>query len=156
QRGELEDAQQALQKAIQESTDRRILREARYWLGETLVRLNRPADAERAVQAVVQDDARSEFGLYSNPGLGWRAPQQGVPARALGYFDTLLKDRPPAAVAPYASHGRAMALYGLKRYADAREQWAQLLNPGGSSRSSAPANVVSDANFWLGDTLGRL
>ena len=156
QRGELEDAQQALQKAIQESSDRRILREARYWLGETLVRLNRAAEAERAFQAVAQDDARSEFGLYANHGLGWLALQQGAPARALGYFDTLIKDGAPAPIAPYASHGRAMALYGLKRYTDAREQWAQLLNLGGFSRSTASANVVSDANFWLGDTLGRL
>ncbi len=156
QRGELEEAQQALQKAIQESSDRRVIRESRYWLGETLARLGRPAEAERAFQGVAQDDARSEFGLYATHGLGWLALQQGAPARALSHFDSLLKGGAPAPIAPYASHGRAMALYGLKRYADAREQWSQLLNLGGFSRSTAPANVVGDANFWLGDTLGRL
>ncbi len=48
QRGELEDARDAFQKATKETNDRRLLREARYWLGETLMRLGRTTDAPSA------------------------------------------------------------------------------------------------------------
>ena len=156
QREELEEAREAFQRAIRESSDRRLLREARYWLGQTLLRLGRASEVERVLLLVVQDDPRGEFGLYAADDLGWVALELGDPRRALGYFDGLLKIGPPPAVAAHAHHGRAMALYGLKRYADARDEWAGLLNVGGFSRPNAPGSVVSEANFWLGETLGRL
>ena len=51
---------------------------------------------------------------------------------------------------PYARHGRGLALYGLKRYPEARDTWVGLLN------QSAPRAVAWEGTFWLGDTLGRL
>ena len=156
QRGDLEDALDAFQKAIKESNDRRLQREARYWLAQTLLRLGRTTEVESVLLLVVQDDPRSEFGFYAADDLGWVALERNDPRRALGYFDGLLKGAMPAPLLGHVSHGHAMALYGLKRYPEARDEWARLLNVGGSSRASAPAMVVSEANFWYGDTLGRL
>jgi TolA-binding protein len=153
-RGELEAARDAFQKAIGETGERRLLREARYWLAEVLLRLGRTADVERTLLLVAQDDPRSEFGLHAASDLGWLALEAGDPQRALGYFDTVLRIGPPASLAPHVRHGRAMALYGLKRYADAREEWARLV--AAPSRSGVPPAVASEATFWLGETLGRL
>jgi TolA-binding protein len=156
QRGELEAAQDAFEKAIREASERRLLQEARYWLGETLLRLGRTAGVERILLLAVQDDPRSELGLYAATDLGWIALEAGESRRALGQFDSVLRIGAPAPLVAYAHHGRAMALYGLKRYADARDEWARLLDVGTSSRPSVPVVVVSEASFWLGDTLGRL
>ena len=156
QRGELEEARTALQSAIEESTDRRLLRDARYWLGQTLLRLGRPTDVERVLLLVVQDDPRSELGLYAAHDVGWLVLARSDSQRALGYFDGVLKSGAPPSLAVHARHGRAVALYGLARYAEARTEWSSLLNVGGFSAPNAPASLVSEANFWLGETLGRL
>ncbi len=156
QRSELEEARLAFESAIQESSDRRILGEARYWLGETLLRLGRIREVERVFLLVVQDDPRSVFGLYAADELGWVALELGDPGRALSHFDGLLMRGAPPALLAYARHGRAMALYGLKRYAEARDGWAGLLNVGGFSPPNAPRLLVGEATFWLGETLGRL
>ena len=137
QRNELAEARVAFQGAIQDSSDRRLLQEARYWLGQTLLRLARIGEVERVFLLVVQDDPRSQFGLHAADDLGWVALELGDPGRALTYFDGLLKIAPPV-LATYARHGRAMALYGLKRYAEARDEWAGLLNVGGFSAPNAP------------------
>ncbi len=150
QRGEMEEARAVLERAVQEATERGQIREARYWLGETLLRLGKPAEVERLMQQVQQDDPRGELGLYAAHELGWVSLELGKPERALGYFDGLLKSGAPPALLPYARHGRALALYGLKRYAEARDAWAGLLN------QSAPRAVAWEGTFWLGDTLGRL
>jgi TolA-binding protein len=156
QRGELEDARDAFQKATMETEDRPLLREARYWLAETLLRLGRPADVERNLFLVAQDDPRSEFGLYAAADLGWLALEAGDPQRALGHFDSVLKIGPPPPLAAHTRHGHAMALYGVKRYAEARDEWTRLLSGGAASYPGVPAGVASEATFWLGDTLGRL
>ena len=150
QRGELEAARSAFQSAAQESSDRALQREARYWLGETLLRLGRPAEVERVLTLVTQDDPRGDFGLFALHTLGWVALDQNDPARALGRFETLLKGRMPLVLIPPARHGRALALYGLKRYAEARDEWVALLS------SNPPRPLAAEATFWLGDTLGRL
>ena len=72
------------------------------------------------------------------------------PARALARFESLLKGRMPVVLIPSARHGRALALYGLKRYAEARDEWVTLL------ASNPPRPLAGEATFWLGDTLGRL
>ena len=156
QRQEFAEARVAFQGAIQESSDRRLLQEARYWLGETLLRLGRIGEVERVFLLAVQDDPRSPFGLYAADNLGWVALELGDPGRALAHFDGLLKIGAPPVLVAYAHHGRAMALYGLKRYAEARDEWAGLLNVGGFSAPSAPRALVTEATFWLGETLGRL
>ena len=56
----------------------------------------------------------------------------------------------PVVLIPPARHGRALALYGLKRYAEARDEWVALL------ASNPPRPLAGEATFWLGDTLGRL
>jgi TolA-binding protein len=150
QRGEFEPAREALQKAVQEATERVQIREARYWLGETLLRLHKPADVERLMIQVSQDDPRGELGLYATHELGWVSLELGKSDRALTHFDTVLKSGAPPPLIPYARHGRALALYGLKRYSDARDTWVGLLNQG------APRSVAWEGTFWLGDTLGRL
>jgi TolA-binding protein len=156
QREDLEEARVALQSAIQQSSDRRLLQEARYWLAQTLLRLRRITEVERVLLLVAQADPRSELGLYAADDLGWVALELGDPPRALAHFDGLLKQAPPPLLAAYAHHGRAMALYGLGRYAEARDEWMTLLNVGGFSAPSAPRQLVSEATFWLGETQGRL
>jgi TolA-binding protein len=150
QRNELTEAREVLEKAVQFGTERAQIREARYWLGETLLRLGKPAEVERLMLQVQQDDPRGELGFYASHQLGWVSLELGRPDRALGYFDTLLKVGAPPALIPYARHGRALALYGLKRYPEARDTWAAMLN------QSAPRAVAWEGTFWLGDTLGRL
>ncbi|MEX2223023.1 MAG: tetratricopeptide repeat protein [Candidatus Rokuibacteriota bacterium] len=150
QRNELEEGRAALEKAVQFATERGQIREARYWLGETLLRLNKPAEVERLMLQVYQDDPRGELGLYAAHQLGWVSLELNKPDRALTYFDTLLKIGAPPALISYARHGRGLALYGLKRYPEARDTWAGLLN------QSAPRSVAWEGTFWLGDTLGRL
>jgi len=150
QRGELDEARAAFERAVQESTERGQIREARYWLGETLLRLGKPAEVERLMLQVQQDDPRGELGMFATHQLGWVLLEMGKPDRALAYFDTLLKTGAPPVLIPYARHGRGLALYGLKRYPEARDTWVGLLN------QSAPRAVAWEGTFWLGDTLGRL
>jgi TolA-binding protein len=150
QRGELDEARDVFERAVQSATERGQIREARYWLGETLLRLGKPADVERLMLQVQQDDPRGELGMYATHQLGWVSLEMGKPDRALTYFDSLLKSGAPPVLIPYARHGRGLALYGLKRYPEARDTWAGLLN------QSAPRAVAWEGTFWLGDTLGRL
>jgi TolA-binding protein len=156
QKDDLEEALTALQNAVRESSDRRLIREARYWQGETLLRLGRDSEAERVFAPVVQDDPRSEFGLYAANELGWLALAKNDPTRALASFEGLLKLPAPPPLHAYARHGRAMSLYGLGRYADARDEWSTLLNVGGFSVPNLPRPLGTEASFWLADTLGRL
>ncbi len=150
QRGELDEARDVFERAVQSATDREQIREARYWLGETLLRLGKPTDVERLMLQVQRDDPRGELGMYATHQLGWVSLEMGKPDRALTYFDALLKSGAPPVLIPYARHGRGLALYGLKRYQEARDTWAGLLN------QSAPRAVAWEGTFWLGDTLGRL
>jgi TolA-binding protein len=150
QRNEFAEAEEVLEKASRSASERAQVREARYWLALTLLRLNRPAEVERLMIQVQQDDPRGELGFYAAHELGWVSLELNKPDRALIYFDNLLKAGGPPALIPYARHGRALALYGLKRYPEARDAWAALLN------QSAPRSVAWEGTFWLGDTLGRL
>jgi TolA-binding protein len=150
QRGEYEDAREALDGAVKRATEAALLREARYWLGETLIRLGRLEPGAQAMLLVVQADPRSDVGFHAALKYGWLSLMAGDPLRALATLDALIKSRPPADLLPWAQHGRAVALYGLGRYAEAREVWTRLLG------QTLPAPVAGEAPFWLGDTLGRL
>jgi len=104
QRNELEEARAVLEKAAQFATERTQIREARYWLGETMLRLNKPAEVERLMLQVQQDDPRGELGLYAAHQLGWVSLDLNKPDRALTYFDTLLKvGAPPAIISSMGS-----------------------------------------------------
>lgn len=150
QRGEYEDALEALDGAVKRATEAALLREARYWLGETLIRLGRLEPGAQAMLLVVQADPRSDVGFHAALKYGWLSLIAGDPPRALATLDALIKSGPPADLVPWAQHGRAVALYGLGRYAEAREVWTRLLG------QTLPAPVAGEAPFWLGDTLGRL
>ncbi|HEV2055919.1 MAG TPA: tetratricopeptide repeat protein [Methylomirabilota bacterium] len=150
QRGEYEDAREALDGAVKRASDAALLREARYWLGETLIRLGRPDQAAQAMLLVVHADPRSDVGFHAALKYGWLSLMAGDPARALATLDALVKVGPSPALVPWAQHGRAVALYGLGRYAEAREVWTRLLG------QTLPVPVAGEAPFWLGDTLGRL
>ena len=100
QRGELEPARAAFQSAVQEASDRDLQREARYWLGETLLRLGRGGEVESVLAPVAQEDPRGDLGLFATHTLGWVALDQSDPARALPRFDTLLKGRIPVVLIP--------------------------------------------------------
>ena len=150
QRNEFEDAREALENAVKKSSERALLREARYWLAETLIRLRQTDGVEQILLLIVQDDPRSDLGYYGGLAYGMVLLNAAQPARALGTFDAILKTGAPPEVIPWARHGRALALYGLGRYADAREAWTGLL------ALSLPRAVAAESQFWLGDTLGRL
>ena len=150
QLGEYEAAREALDSAVKGATEAAPLREARYWLGETLIRLGRPEPAAQAMLLLVQADPRSDVGQHAALKYGWLSLLAGEPARALQTLDGLIKSGPPPALIPWAQHGRAVALYGLGRYAEARDVWFRVLP------RTVPATVAGEALFWLGDTLGRL
>src|SRR5262245_12646649 len=151
QKGEIDLARAAFQSAAQGASDRAVLREARYWLGETLLRLRQGADTQRLFTMVVQDDPQGEFAPFAIHELGWIALDGGDSAGALRHFDSLLKSRMPTTLIPYARHGRALALYGQKRFGEARDEWKALL-----ADRSTPRPLSPEVTFWLGDTLGRL
>ncbi len=150
QRDELEDAREALEAAVRSATDREVAREARYWFGETLLRLGRYEPAERNFLLVAQEGPVDELTAYATSSLGWVALKLNDPARALTRFDELRRLTPIAALARFAAHGRAIALYGLGRYEEARETWQALL------KLSLPRALGLEVAFWLGDTLGRV
>ena len=150
QRGEYEDAREVLDDAVKRAFEAALLREARYWLGETLIRLGRPEPAAQAMLLVVQSDPRSDVGFHAALKYGWLSLMAGDPARGFVTLDTLVKSGPPRDLVPWAQHGRAVALYALGRYAEAREVWTRLLG------QALPAPVAREAPLWLGDALGRL
>jgi TolA-binding protein len=150
-RGEYEEARTALDGAVRGGTERGLLREARYWLGETLVRLGLLDAAERNFLLVVQDSSQgADFADYARSSLGWIALRLNDPARALVGFDDLLRGSPVSELIPFGRHGRALALYRLGRYAEAGEAWRSLLGV------SLPKPLQLEVTFWLGETLGRV
>jgi TolA-binding protein len=148
-KGAYEEARAMLEGATRGS-DRMVVREARYWLGETLLRLGQSEAAERNFLLVAQDAPGSELADYALASLGWIALRLNDPGRARASFDSLLKSGPAPALIPFAGHGRALALFGLTRYAEAREAWVSLL------AVRLPQAVSLEATFWLGETMARL
>src|SRR6185436_5158747 len=90
QRNELEEARADLQSVVQRSSDRALIREGRYWLAETEVRLNQRAAAEPQFEIVLRDDRGGELGAFATHSLGWLLVERGEAARALPLFDGLL------------------------------------------------------------------
>ncbi len=150
QRDELEEARTALEGAVRGASDRAVVREGRYWLGETLLRLGRYEPAERNFLLVAQEGLPDELTAYATYALGWVALKLNDPARALTRFDELRGRTSSLALVPFVTHGRGIALYGLGRVEEAREAWQGLL------RLSMPRPLALDVAFWLGDTLGRV
>ena len=95
QRGEFEEAREALETAVKRGSDAAVLREARYWLGETLIRLRRPEPAAQLMLQVMKPDARSDVGPYAALKYGWLSLLANEPTRALETLDTLVKSGLP-------------------------------------------------------------
>ncbi|MBI4588848.1 MAG: tetratricopeptide repeat protein [Candidatus Rokubacteria bacterium] len=150
QREEFEEARAALEAALGAGAERALLHEARYWLGETLLRLGRYEPAERNFLLVAQEARGSEIAPYAIYALGWVALRLNDPARALSRFEALRRSAAVPALIPYGSHGRAIALYALGRFEEARQEWQRLV------QLSFPRALALEASFWLGDTLGRV
>jgi tetratricopeptide (TPR) repeat protein len=150
QRNEYEDAAKALENAARPGTDRDVLREARYWLGETYYRLNRVEEADWLFRQVAQDSPRQEFGVWALHSNGWTALRAGDAARAREAFTAVLNGPVPTQIEAWARHGLGLALYGLGRYPDAEQAWSQALQRG------TPALLGRDILFWHGEALGRI
>jgi len=150
QRDEMEEAWAALEGVVRGGGHRAVIREARYWLAETLLRLGRYEPAERNLLLVAQEGPADELTAYATYALGWVALRLNDPARALARFDELWRGPAVPGLAPFVTHGRAVALYGLGRFEEAREAWQGLL------KLSIPRPLAIEAAFWLGDTLGRV
>jgi tetratricopeptide (TPR) repeat protein len=149
QRGDLNEAVQALEQAARNGRDRELILEARYWLAETLYRLGRIGQADAHFRYVAQERsaALSPFALH---GSGWTAIVLGDAARARDAFAQLLGATHPQAVDAWARHGHGLALSALGRHAEAQRVWADLL------ARRPPAALERDAIFWHGDALGRV
>ncbi len=150
QRGELDDAAKALESAARPGADRDLLREARYWLGETYYRLNRMEEADWLFRQVAQESPRGEWGVWAQHSSGWTALRVGDAARAREVFTAVLAGPVPAAIEAWARHGLGLANYGLGRHAEAEQVWAQALQRG------TPVLLGRDILFWHGEALGRI
>ena len=150
QRGEFEEARTALENAVKRGSEQDVLREARYWLGETLIRLRRPEPAAQMMAEVMKSSPRADVGPYATLKYGWLSLLAGEPKRALEVLDTLIKSGPPPDLVPWAQLGRGVSLYSLGRYPEAREVLARFRG------QSLPVPVAAEMTFWLGDTLGQL
>jgi TolA-binding protein len=150
QKGELEPALAEFQAAVNKGGDRPVIREARYWAAETMLRLGRRDSVASYLDTVARENPRDDLGLYATHSLGWVTLERGDAQRALDIFQTFLRGSVRPELVPTARHGRALALHALKRYPEARDEWAALLN------GSLPRPLAAEASYWLGDTLGRL
>ena len=150
QRGDFDDAAKALENAVRKSSDRDELREARYWLAESLWRLDRIEQADWLFRQVAQDAPRQDLGIWALHGSGWTALRLREAPRARDAFSSLLAGSTPAPLDAWGRHGLALSLYALGRWEDADKEWTQL-----ESRGVPPA-LMRDVLFFHGDTLGRV
>ena len=149
QRGEYEDAAKALDQAVRAGTDRDLLREARYWLGETYYKLGRFEQADWLFRQVAQESVRHEWGAWSLHSSGWTALRMRDASRAREAFSQMSAIPLPAPLDSWGRHGLGLALYTLGRYAEAEQVWATLIT------RLPPPSLWRDVLFWHGEALGR-
>ena len=150
QRAEYEDAAKALESAARPSSDREVLREARYWLGEAYYRLGRFAEADWLFRQVAQDSPRQEWGVWAQHSSGWTALRAADFTRARDAFTAVLSGPLPAPIESWARHGLGLANYALGRHPEAEQAWALALQRG------TPILLGRDILFWHGEALGRI
>ncbi len=126
-------------------------RRARYVLAESLYRLNRILQADRAYERVYREGSGDELGAFAQNASGYTALRLGDTQRALAAFEGVLKreDLSSRQLVGSARYGRALALSFLGRHEDARQAWARLLD-------DATPSAAREARFWLGESLARL
>jgi tetratricopeptide (TPR) repeat protein len=149
-RDEYEEAIKALEAAVRHSSDRELTAEARYWLGEALVRLGRVEQADWMFRQGAGDRPAVEHEVWAAHAGAWMALTVGDVARARDAFARLLTFAVPPPIATWGRHGLALAHYALGQYAEAERAWADL------GRRGVPPTLVRDVRHWRGDTLGRL
>jgi TolA-binding protein len=147
-KGELDDAAQDLEAAVRRGSERELLTEARYWLGETYYRLGRFQQADTLFRQVATGPRGAEFTLWSLHSSGWTALRLNDMARARDTF-TQFQNATPYTLEAWSRHGLGLANYALGRHEDAVAAWTSLVSRG------APPQLVRDVSFWLGEALGR-
>ncbi len=150
QKGEYADAVKALEHAVKNADDRQTRVQSRYWLGESLLRLDKLSEADWAFRQGIGEAVGLEYQIWSGHAAGWMALRLRDPARAYDSFTKVLAGAVPSTIDGWARHGLALSLYGLGRYAEAEKVWADL-----TARGLPPA-LARDVLFWHGDTLGRV
>lgn len=150
QRAEYEEAARALEPATRPGVEREVLREARYWLGETYYRLGRFEEADWLFRQVAQDSPRQDLGVWALHSSGWTALRVSDAARARDTFAAVLGGAAPAPIEAWARHGLGLASYRLGRHEEAEQAWT-LLNQRG-----LPPALARDVLFWHGEALGRV
>src|SRR5207253_807229 len=71
-KAEYEDAAKALEQAVRSGSEKDLVLEARYWLGETYWQLGRVEPADRLFRQVVQTAPKaSDFALWATPSGAW-------------------------------------------------------------------------------------
>jgi tetratricopeptide (TPR) repeat protein len=149
QRGEYDEAAKALEPAVRRGTDPDLLREARYWLGETYWHLGRFEQADWLLRQVAQESPRQEWGAWALHSSGWTALRLGQAARARDAFAQLLGGTMPAALDAWGRHGLGLSLMALGRYEEAVQAWSAL-----AARPLPPA-IGRDVLFWHAEAFGR-
>jgi TolA-binding protein len=149
QRGEYDEAAKALEPAVRRGTDRDLLREARYWLGETYWQLGRIEQADWLFRQVAQDSPRQDWGAWALHSSGWTALRLGQATRARDTFTQLLGGPMPAPLDAWGRHGLGLSHMALGRYDEAEQAWSAL-----AQRPMPPA-IVRDVLFWHAESLGR-
>jgi len=150
-KAEYEDAAKALEQAVRSGSEKDLVLEARYWLGETYWQLGRVEPADRLFRQVVQTAPKaSDFALWATHSGGWTALGLGDATRARDTFAQLLSGAVPVAMEPWARHGLALASYALGRHEEAVAAWETLRSRG------APVVLARAVGFWLGESLGRV
>jgi tetratricopeptide (TPR) repeat protein len=150
QRGEYEDAIRALESAARPAGESDVAREARYWLGETYLKLGRIEQADWRFRQVTQHGTRDDWGIWSLHGSGWTALRMGDAARARDAFAALVAGPAPASVHAWGQFGLGLAAYARGRYEEAERAWGEVAQRG------APAVLTRDLLFWHGEALGRV
>ena len=148
-RGELEDAARDLAEAARGSNPE-VVHEARYWQAEALYRLGRFPDAERLFYQVYRDVPREDIGLYSVYSVGHTRLQQRDYEHARESFEVTRNLVRTGPLSFAAQHWRALSLYYLGRYSDARQGWEAL------EKTNPPPDLGRQIPFWLGESLAKL
>jgi tetratricopeptide (TPR) repeat protein len=149
QRGEFGKARETLEDVVRSRAEPQVAAEARYWLGETLLKLAVFDQADALLRPVAQD-ASHPVATWALHASGWTGLRLDDPARAREAFARVVAANPAAPLDVWARHGLGLALYALGRYEDADRTWTEL------AARTVPATLRRDVMFWSGETLGRV